>query len=235
MSLLAIPDDTIFRAADLPCAENGGQTCLFEHPEFSVYSILIPQNTVIDERNDRGTLYQFLVGTVEIQADGKTEQVKAGEYFYIPAQTEYRISSCSEVKLLRYNIQVGEGTGQFLTDGKKPENAKKATETVPCLKPFHPQDLAKGVKDGVVITSLFVTTQVKFNIMTYDLNQKIGPHGRPFEGWITMLCGSIRFEIGDKSYFLKPGDCLKMPPDIVHCATALEENSKCQMVVIRKL
>ena len=234
MNLIAIPDNRIFRVAELFGIQREKPLVLLNDPEFRVEVVPLTVGQQRNEKSDYGTFLQIPAGKATIYAVEQKFILRAGESFFLPAGTSYTIFVQDSLGYLQYNLQTGGGLERFSIDGSVPENAKKSMANVPVLKPFHLEELARPLAAGVTIASLFVTSRVKLNLMTYDVGQRIGPHGRPFEGWITMLEGEIQFEISNQTYNLCKGDCLRMPPDLVHCATALTKYAKCQMLVIKK-
>ncbi len=231
--MLNIPENTVFYTKDILSERPNVPACFLEYPDFRVRGVRV--TAPMTAREDREGLVQVLYGTVCAAAASREARLGADECFAIDAGTAYSLRPEGEAGLLIYEIH-SEGDGdKFLTDGKKPENAKKRMADHPMYTPFRVKDMAAFAAGQVVISSLYVTPMAKYNIMGYDLGQKIGPHSRPFTGWLTMLQGEIQFTVGNQSWRLHPGDSLLMPPDIVHGATALTENAVYQLLVLKKL
>lgn len=231
--MLNIPENTVFHTKDILPEHPNAPVCFLEYPNFRVRGVRLTEPMAA--REDREVLLQVLYGTVCTAAAGCEVQLRADESYAIAAGMAYSLRPEGEAGLLIYEIHP-EGDGdQFLADGKKPENAKKRMVNRPMYTPFRVRDEAAFAAGRVVISSLYVTSMAKYNLMNYDLGQKIGPHSRPFTGWLTMLQGEIQFTVGDQSWRLHPGDSLLMPPDIVHGATALTKEAVYQLLVLKKL
>lgn len=231
--MLNIPENTVFHTKDILPERPNALACFLEYPDFRVRGVRLTEPMAA--REDREVLLQVLYGTVSAAADGREAQLRADESYAIAAGTDYSLRPEGEAGLLIYEIHPEADGNQFLTDGKKPENAKKRLANRPMYTPFCVKDEAAFAAGQVVISSLYVTSMAKYNLMSYDLGQKIGPHSRPFTGWLTMLQGEVQFTVGDKSWRLHPGESLLMPPDIVHGATALTKEAVYQLLVLRKL
>jgi len=231
--MLNIPENTVFHTKDILPECPNAPVCFLEYPDFRVRSVRLTESMAA--REDREVLLQVLYGTVCAAAAGREVKLHTDESYAIAAGTAYSLCPEGEAGLLIYEIHPEADGNQFLTDGKKPENAKKRMADRPMYTPFRVKDAAAFAAGQVVISSLYVTSMAKYNLMNYDLGQKIGPHSRPFTGWLTMLQGEIRFTVGDRSWHLHPGESLLMPPDIVHSATALTKEAVYQLLVLKKL
>ena len=224
---LTIPKNKVFTNGSL-CEEE--ERLLLDTEFFRVLSVRVDG---AQRRHAPCRTMAYCVGEApcRLEACGTEALLEKGESFVLPAGADYVLSG-EGAGVLIYEIDEENGNGPFHSNST-PDNAKKVRVTLPELQPFRIEDMV-GFEDGkVVLNTLFGTEQVKLNVMCYDEGQQIGPHGRPFTGWLTVLEGHVHFEVEDEKCELYPGDSAEMPPFVPHMARAEDGNAKYLIMVIR--
>lgn len=227
--MLYIPENTAFQTYKL-CADVPLR--LVDCPHFRV-ELRALKEVVLTDISDWELMIRVLAGeALRVDTEGMEFVLAEGMCLAIPPGTAYTVKASEECRALFYYVQT-DAQGQFASVSKAPENVQKKQALVPYRRVFSLEELGDFQDGEVVIHNVYLTPKVKCNVMFFDKGQQVGPHGRPFDGWITVLKGRIRFQIGDAQYMLQPGDSLKMPADIVHASYA-EQQAIYQILVIRK-
>lgn len=92
------------------------------------------------------------------------------------------------------------------------------------------KDLVQYEKGQVISRTLVQNELVSMTIFSFDQGEGISTHAASGDAMVTVLEGKGRFTIGEKVYYLEPGDTIIMPKDVPHAVYG-ETQFKMQLIV----
>lgn len=89
--------------------------------------------------------------------------------------------------------------------------------------------LIKCQTGSVVSKEIFKNNNGTVTLFAFDKNQGLSPHKTPHDALVYVLDGEVVIMIGGKENYLKKGDVIHMPANIIH---SLKSDKRFKMLLV---